>query len=162
MGLDIRAFKNVKETEPKYDDYGDLDYNKCFTPGASLEWAREHFPGRAKSLVPNKFYGWEGEYYDFRAGSYSGYNWWRTKLEVFANIYCEDGAFYELINFADNEGYFDSETSKKLLDDFAKNIDKAMVYANGFTENGEYWFKKYTEWSLALTLASENGVIQFF
>lgn len=158
MGLDIRAFKNLKEVKnPKYDEYGELlDWKNQWKPGASMEWSESVWEGKGKPLNSQTVYEWE-ECFEFRAGSYSGYNQWRDWLNDFAG----DTAFQELIDFADNEGVIGSELSAKLYNDFRTYHDKAQKYSIELA-NGEWWFEKYCEWEKAFELAKDSGAVDFF
>lgn len=131
MGLDITAYKNLKVVEnPKFDEYGDLEnWETEWRPGSIMEWSEKQFPGHGEGIDHQKVYTWQEEF-DFRAGSYSGYNWWRSKLKQFA-----DGTdFEELINFADNEGVIGFIVSKKLAKDFKVNEEKAKEFAETLDE----------------------------
>lgn len=182
MGLDITAYKNLQIVEnPTLDEYGDLEnWETEWCPGESMSWSETHFKGRAEGVMADKVYTWEDRF-DFRAGSYSSYNIWRRKLQEFANqdlfkittdgmgnvgLECIDTAlidsdsFYELIEFADNEGVIGSVVSKKLLSDFIKNKSKAKEFSKTF-EEGNNWFYLYCDWLKAFEYASENGAIDF-
>lgn len=135
MGLDITARKNLKVVEkPELDEDGyPVNWETEWQPGASMEWSEECFPGRGEGVEPKAVYTWEDDY-GFRAGSYSGYNWWRSKLEEFA----EGDSFQELINFADNEGVIGPVVSKKLYKDFIENHERAVEFDKTLGE-GEWW-----------------------
>lgn len=157
MGLDITAYKNLKVVEnPKFDEYGELEnWDSEWMPGASMEWSEKHFQGRGEGIKHNLVYTWEDKF-GFRAGSYSGYNWWRAKLEQFA----DDKDFKELINFADNEGVIGYVVSKKLYKDFVSNYEKAIEYSETISD-GEYWLMNYENWEKAFEFASNNGAVDF-
>lgn len=157
MGLDIRAFKGLKEVKnPQFDQYGELiDWENQWNPGASMEWSESVWPGKGKPINPKSVYEWE-DCYHFRAGSYSGYNWWRDKLNEFAG----NVAFQELIDFADNEGVIGSELSKKLYDDFQKYHEKAFEFSMTLDDAG-WWFDKYHEWEKAFEMAKDGGAVEF-
>ncbi|UZD74736.1 hypothetical protein OM992_03295 [Bacillus siamensis] len=121
-----------------------------------MKWSEEHFPGRGEGVDPDKFYTSE-ESFSFRAGSYSGYGWWRRKLEEFKG----DTAFQELINFADNEGTIGPVVSKKLAKDFNEHADAAREYARTLGDAGEVWLYLYGDWKKAFEMASENGAVNF-
>ncbi|MFD5195046.1 hypothetical protein ACFVL4_16655 [Bacillus subtilis] len=158
MGLDITAYKNLKVVEnPQLDEYGDIkNWKTEWTPGESMKWSEEHFPGRGEGVDPDKFYTWE-ESFSFRAGSYSGYGWWRRKLEEFKG----NTAFQELINFADNEGTIGPVVSKKLAKDFNEHADAAREYARTLGDAGEVWLYLYGDWKKAFEMATENGAVNF-
>lgn len=157
MGLDIRAFRGLKEVEnPKYDEYGELlNWETQWNPGAGMEWSESVWPGKGKPVNPKSVYEWE-DIFKFRAGSYSGYNWWRDRLNEFAG----NVAFQELIDFADNEGVIGSELSKKLFEDFQAYHDKAEEYSKTITD-GMFWFERYCNWEKAFEMAKEGGAVEF-
>ncbi|MGV3267032.1 hypothetical protein [Cytobacillus pseudoceanisediminis] len=158
MGLDITAYRKLKVVEnPQFDQYGGLvNWTGEWMPGGSMEWSEKHFPGRGEGVDPQKVYTWEDSF-EFRAGSYSGYNWWRARLEKFA--VGED--FQELINFADNEGVIGPVVSRKLANDFNKNAERASLYALILGEEAGYWFKLYKLWQEAFEMAADSGAVDF-
>lgn len=158
MGLDITAYKKLKVVEnPQLDEDGEIvNWETEWRPGGSMEWSEKHFPGRGEGVDPQKVYTWEDSL-EFRAGSYSGYNWWRARLEKFA----EGEDFQELINFADNEGVIGSVVSRKLANDFNKNAERASLYALTLGEEADYWFKLYKLWQEAFEMAADSGAVDF-
>lgn len=157
MGLDITAYRKLEVVEnPKYDEYGELEnWDTEWKPGSSMEWAETYFPGRAEGLDSTAVYRWS-EKEVFRAGSYSGYNWWREKLAEFSG----KAAFQELINFSDCEGCIGSVVSKKLFQDFQTYESKAKGFSEGI-ENGKLWFEKYLNWKEAFEMAADGGAVDF-
>lgn len=160
MGLDITAYRKLKKVEnPILDEDGYVeDYEHNWKPGASMDWSESVWPGRGEGVDSQNVYEWE-EDFDFRAGSYSGYNWWRSKLEEFASD--KDGAFKELIDFADNEGVIGPVVSKKLYEDFKRYEKQAIDFSKTFETDGEYWFSKYKTWMQAFEVASDGGAVDF-
>lgn len=160
MGLDIVAFKKLSVVEePERDEYGDLiNYNTEWTPGSSMKWSEEHFPGRAEGLNADSVYTYE-KIYMFKAGSYSGYNEWRDQLNTFKG----KEAFQELINFADNEGVIGPVVAKKLYEDFKKNRHEALDYSMKRMKEDEslLFMELYEEWTKAFKVASDNGAVNF-
>lgn len=156
MGLDINVYKNLKIVEkPEFDEDGYvLNWDSEWMPGESMVWSEEHFPGRGEGVNPRTVYSWEDKI-RFRAGSYSGYNWWRRQLEQFA----KGNDFQELINFADNEGVIGSVVSKKLANDFAENLEEAVEFAVHL--ESETWLELYNDWKKAFEMASNNGAVEF-
>lgn len=63
--------------------------------------------------------------------------------------------FYDLIDFADNEGCLDFEVSKKLYSDFEKYQTVAKEKLS------EGWFERYEDWMNIFKHASNNGVVDF-
>jgi len=126
------------------------------------------FPAQAEG-IEDGYYGYENSM-DFRAGSYSGYNQWRDELARMAGYapvasdhspYAagawqkKSGPFWELINFADNEGCIGPKTSAKLAKDFAEFQHAADL-------NPDEWFRqKYAYWRKAFELASNDGAVDF-
>lgn len=156
MGLDITAYKNLKLVEkPELDEDGEIvNWDSEWKPGASMEWSEKHFSGRGEGVNPNSVYTWEDSF-GFRAGSYSGYGWWRRQLGQFA----KGDDFQELINFADNEGVIGPIVSKKLANDFSKNLEEAIEFAAHL--ESEDWLELYNLWHRAFEIASENGAVDF-
>ena len=158
MGLDITAYENLKMVEnPQLDEDGcPVNWDSEWMAGASMEWSESVRAGRGEGVDPKAVYTYENEF-GFRAGSYIGYNWWRNKLEAFA----EGNSFQELINFADNEGVIGSVVSSKLYNDFSNNLEKAEAYSKTLGVEGEWWFKNYQNWMKAFDMASQNGAVDF-
>jgi len=110
------------------------------------------------------------EEFDFRAGSYSGYNRWREQLSRFAlgvppetvwgNPEYIGKPFYELIEFSDCEGFIGPAIAEKLSRDFQQHTQDAIKWANQYADGG-YWLQKYHDWMKAFRLASDNGVVRF-
>ncbi|QTG87257.1 hypothetical protein [Bacillus amyloliquefaciens] len=157
MGLDIKAFKNLKviKNPPYHEDEGEL-IEIQWTPGDSMKWSEKHFPGRGEGVNPDKVYTWEDSF-SFCAGSYVDYGKWRSQLVKF--IGSEGNAFRELINFADNEGVIGSVVSKKLAKDFKEYEDEARKFS--VMVEDPLWFELYGEWKKAFELAAENGAVDF-
>lgn len=159
MGLDITAYKNLKEVEkPTFDEFGELEnWETQWIPGDSMKWSEKHFPGRGEGVNPDGVYEWDDSY-SFRAGSYFGYGWWRNKLSEFKGFESDD--FKELINFADNEGVIGGFVSCKLFKDFSTNVESAVKYSSTF-EEGKSWLQLYFRWMTAFGFASQSGAVAF-
>lgn len=157
MGLDINAYKGLRKVEnPKFDSDGELEnWEIQWLPGASMKWSESVWPGKGKPIDADTVYEYE-DCFEFRAGSYSGYNRWRDDLEKFKG----DVAFQELIDFADNEGVIGSELSAKLRDDFKKYHDEAMEFAKR-EDVCMHFFESYCNWEKAFAMAAENGAVEF-
>lgn len=178
MGLDIGYYSNVclsDKDDENYDDYAAITYNAtCF----------EYQLG---SLKINQRYDLteKSEYDSFRAGSYSGYNWWREQLSIMAGYESANevwennnlntrylklneingeenvfGPFVELINFSDCEGVIGPEISKKLYKDFVDFDEKAKEYKMD-KDYENYFYTKYCEWKEAFRVASDGGLVHF-
>lgn len=77
-------------------------------------------------------------------------NWQKLEKEI-------KMPFYELINFADNEGCLDFEISQKLYNNFVEWKDKAM----DFYSHDEYYKNKYCEWLNIFEKGKDKGVVVF-
>lgn len=169
MGLDITAYARLtKLPEPP------IRGQDC--PDGQF-WCRLNtdFPGRANDLEDRAAYSYERRI-GFAAGSYSGYGEWREELAKLAGYpavshrsYWEKepqllhaagawerdgGPFWELINFADNEGVIGALVSAKLAKDFNAFQTKA-------NEVGGWFLRKYNEWRQAFELAADCGAVDF-
>lgn len=170
MGLDIRVFKNAKFVSDNDGDREDLAY----------VYTLEGHEARIRDM--KRGYYEAEEVMSFRAGSYSGYNHWRNLLalaihDMPAEEIWEQASglekvaaegmgmppFFELINFADNEGCIGPSVSKKLYKDFCEHEAKFTAYIKNKVEPDivDWDLGKYQEWKEAFRLASENGFVSF-
>jgi len=111
------------------------------------------------------------EEFDFRAGSYSGYNRWRDQLSRFAHGVSPETVwgnadyvgkpFYELIEFSDCEGFIGPVVATKLSRDFQEHTSEAIKWSRQYGAEADYWLQKYHDWMKAFRLASDNGVVRF-
>ena len=165
MGLDITA---VSEAKLCGQPLGEHDGH--WKEGHVYAWVNEAFPDR-NGAFKNGCYVVKDQF-GFRAGSYSGYNYFREILsEAVLGVSPEvvwkepakyqDSAFYELINFADNEGILGTEVCCKLAGDFAANRLTFVEYVEVNVADSDYFITKYEEWTKAVDLACCNGFIQF-
>lgn len=155
MGLDINAYRNCKLVS---------DGAKGFPTGDNTAWpyVNPSFPQRADAILHHHWYKYEDKT-RFCAGTYDAYGEWRTELARLAGYAKEDswngtitsGPFYELINFADNEGIIGAETSAKLAADFAAHEAEAQQKME------PYDFDRYQRWKQAFEIASQNGMVEF-
>lgn len=169
MGLDITAYRQLKkvdDSEIQRDEEGQIDEDVFDYDNHHRFYVHSHYPERASEIDSDSAYT-STEEYGFRAGSYSGYNNWRNSLAQLAGYESIDGRhdkgawetdggpFWELITFSDCEGVIGSHVSKKLLADFL-SFDTAAK-----THGGEYFYEVYQEFTKGLTLASDNGALEF-
>lgn len=163
MGLDITVFTNPKliiEGTPKADQ----DYDGWFVRG------NRDFPYHAVGL-PEGVYQ-DHESWGFRAGSYSGYNYYRNVLAR-AGMGADDKTvwdnpvryvnkpFYEQVNFSDCEGVIAGPMLKKLATDYKENRLKFIQEASQVGDT-EWLIQKYDEWAQAFEdAAKSNGFIVF-
>lgn len=168
MGVDITGYRdaepwdeitneNFEERECEFFDNGGIHVYtiECFRD--RLDGAKEGYYKSSGSV--------EGP-----SLSYGGYGAWRRALcEAFLFVPIEtawersdvyDGKpFYELINFADNEGAIGSETSAKLAKDFAEHQEKADAL---WGEETMGWnIKTYNLFRQACEAAANSGFVVF-
>lgn len=172
MGLDISYYSKVVESNDKTFEDG------LFIHDSFLEYQL----GSLKKLYVYDLTE-KSESGSFRAGSYSGYNFWRNKLAIFAGYgsaenvwkkynFMSNGMryfklkkisneevniepFVELIYFSDCEGIIGPEICKKLYEDFVKFDDEAQKVDYG------YFYEKYLDWKEAFRVASDGGLVHF-
>lgn len=164
MGLDITWYRECKLAPTAVQQ--DVDA----PDGMFRAYVNSHFPGREGQIKDRTVYTYERSD-GFRAGSYSGYNGWREQLAVLAGYPAERGSghshdhsagawavasgpFWELINFADNEGIIGAEVSAKLAKDFETFLPQA-------TAIGGYFAELYGRWRNAFEQAQHNGCVDF-
>lgn len=169
-GLDITAYRGLTLVpSPRLDADG--------LPIGPREVMLEpvNDPERFEPLKPGAVYRY-AEAFEFRAGSYSGYNEWRNELARLAGNkptatpgddgkmqprYDEtvwrdkSGPFWELIDFSDSEGVIGPLACKRVLGDFVRFHEAAKAHPDeGFRESYEDWMK-------AFALCAEGGAIEF-
>lgn len=66
-----------------------------------------------------------------------------------------DIPFYDFIDFADNEGCLDWETSAKIYEDFVKWNLLAQCTMD------EYYYSKYSQWLKTFEVGKDRGVVVF-
>ena len=175
MGLDISAYeKLVFLTDGSgFDEEGEVDYDNDFM----LLYLNPDFPEQASDLPKDLPCKSVGGALSFRAGSYGGYNAWRSQLAEFAGYplgpdssstgrpmipsfaagawSAPAGPFWELIKFSDCEGTIGPAICKKLATDFA-------IYQEVIDDNADDYFKElYAQWRSAFELASKEGAVSF-
>jgi hypothetical protein len=173
MGLDIRAYSQVELIETT-----DLDTweEKCY-PAESGPYGRETiyiygpndagFEEHLSGIQVYGVYGYADEF-EFRAGSYGGYNEWRDWLSrsflgvparaVWENREKYRGEpFFYLINFSDCEGIIAGVAAKKLAKDFANHKLRAL----NVPRSDDWFINKYNDWRKAFALASDHGLVEF-
>jgi hypothetical protein len=144
MGLDITAYSRMVPLE--------CDSESC---DHVCPYVNPDFPEQADG-VSDQCYGktLQSQVHAFRAGSYSGYNWWRDEL---ANMARGSAAFQELIEFSDCEGTIGPRTSRKLAADFARFQERADARKDDST----MFTEKYRLWRKAFDIAADGGFVRF-
>lgn len=122
MGLDIHACSSVKLYEGPFNEDGTPEDDD----EPRLLYNMPPFVGRAPDILNDTYYWVEGDTW-FAGMPYSTYNRWRSALARMAGYDSDQdcweqsaGPFWELINFADNEGCISSSIAAKLADDFER------------------------------------------
>jgi len=176
MGLDIKAGSKIVFIEAYNNSEVFEDKYYTYDPGKPCPYVNLYpervFRNRHKPL---KFDGKEfacyridGETFEFRAGSYGGYNDWREWLSRMANgltpreIWQQRDKrkiralpFYPLIDFSDCRGTLGSIVAARLANDFASHRERAERV-------GDAWqVAKYHKWHKACVLAADDGFIKF-
>jgi hypothetical protein len=172
MGLDITAYSKLRhigdhEFDPELNEGEPGPW--CFYDGHVQSWAYSDFTASFRGIPilttrDGLSHGGcleitsETQTHGFRAGSYSGYNAWRSDLASQFNPDGDEGKpFYELIWFADNEGAIGPDAAKDLLEDFRAHAD---VYAPP-RRWGAGLAEVYADWTRAFELAADGGLVNF-
>ena len=173
MGLDISAYRGLKAAPDAAlggdGNPQDWDSHVVFRQTA-LDYTEKEWPGRTEGLRAGVYAPTEA--FSFRAGSYSGYNYWRNQLavlafgkpaeKVWADASIKAGPFYELIHFSDCEGVIGPVVSKKLAADFVENQQKAEMSAAAMgLGEGDFFLRSYANWRRAFEMASDGGAVDF-
>lgn len=156
MGLDVKVYGNIRVA--KNEDYADF---KAYV-------IDEDWKHKIKNLQDGKSYSGDVV---FRGVSYpySQHSRFREELiKLIDRDYLLDSEgkikwpelpseipFYDLVNFADNEGCLDWEVSSTIYNDFEKFKEKAKLKMNG------YDYDCYEIWLNTFKSASINGVVVF-
>lgn len=182
MGLDMSCYSNVKpatdghdipdgESWCEADDhvkvYAYSGFTHALTGVAAETTVTNTDLGGGMLEVKGCYDTSESEYHGFRAGSYGGYNAFREELANMVgrsagHYWGGDGnpdwPFYELVNFADNEGTLDWVCAKALLDDFLQYRDE---FARRNPPEKNWWLETYDDWITGLRLAADHGLVVF-
>lgn len=163
MGLDITAYEIIERLDPQPSDDGN------YGEGDRYFYVERHKRARG---MQSGYYRTSGRFYNFRAGSYHGYNAWRAELSQMTlgcspNIVWNSPKtfagkpFVELIDFSDCEGTIGPEVSAKLARDFDKHETLARTFASKSSEDGDLFLAKYYDWQKAFHLAADHGAVSF-
>lgn len=161
MGLDVTAYRKLTPAPDGVDEHGGATDGHV----RLSDIMEEHFPGRMEGIAPGVYS--TADEFDFRAGSYGGYNEWRDELarlaghssarHVWSLIKVNPalkGPFVELINFADNEGVIGPIVAAKLARDFTQFIGEAEA-------RGGWFLDRYRFWQRAFEMAADGGAVDF-
>jgi hypothetical protein len=156
MGLDVRTYGNIKLAENEED----ADFTAFVID--------EDWKHKIKNLQDGKAYNGDVVFTGV-SYPYLAHNRFREKLVKLVgreDLLDNEGKikwdelpteipFYDLINFADNEGCLDWEVSATIYSDFEKYNFKAKLEMN------EYDYSKYETWLETFKSAKNDGVVVF-
>lgn len=160
MGLGVSVYKNIKKTEDNYD----YDFQAYVID--------DSWKDRIKNLEYNAYY--IGDVTDTSISyPYSAHNRFRVELIKLIernDLLASEGyiqwdkldpkmPFYELINFADNEGCLDWEVSEKLYNDFFEWELQAERKYEGYDQIHN--LRIYKKWLSIFEEAKDKGVVVF-
>ncbi|MFB8003958.1 hypothetical protein [Nocardia sp. NPDC056000] len=122
------------------------------------------FERSMRGLFAGGCYERSGKTYEFFAGGYSEYNDFRETLCRAVHVVgprtiweepdaWADTPFFELINFADNEGHIGPISAADLAEDF--NTHRDQITARLSDDFRQY----YEHWATALQLAAGTGIV---
>ncbi|WP_392603285.1 hypothetical protein [Stutzerimonas sp. CQPMC-PStu] len=134
------------------------------------------FTERFAGLTEGKVYRYESAF-DFRAGSYSWYNYWRNELAKLAgneqtpymSFNGETELRYDATVWKTKKAHFGS-----LLISQMRKASSAPLHANEFTKTSfiiksshqkhpdEYFRTSYQDWMKAFSMCANNGAIVFY
>lgn len=160
MGVDIYAYSKIRPT--KLD--GDDDY--------FIAYVHPDFPDRAVGIIDGTMYTFEISF-EIYSGNSRGFCRWRNALAKLAGYArtpdterpeyesyattawnATSGPFWELINFADNEGVISGTVITKLANDFAEYQAKADAVGGWIADY-------YALFRQGFELATDEGAISF-
>lgn len=164
MGLDVAYFRDAVAIEPPKNVTNIVEWANSVGAGRyyTLGGMKERLEGIESEWVTGQYRG------IFRVGGYSWYGRWRNRLSLSVlGVAAQDvwrnpekfaaQPFYELIDFADNEGCIGPTVSAKLSTDFAENRENAL---NGgdVTEADTLLYDNFAK---AFEEAAKNGFVKF-
>lgn len=162
MGLDIRAYSQLKDTGRPFD--WDTDEGEAYIP-----YNHPDFATRCVEFTPGNAFECEGDLHAC-VGAYSYYGAWREQLAKLAGYsplveglrpYSEgawaatEGPFWELIDFTDCDGVLGTAVCQKLAKDFAAYEESARRLGD------EDFLYTYLQFKAAVELASDGGAVVF-
>lgn len=174
MGLDVYVYKDVEFIEVDEIVSDENEYYLLSKSGKRYEedefyslYFNPHFPNQSKD-IPSTAFVYKSYDFSMRAGSYGGYNKWRSQLaalvgygeidksqEADMNAFkCTVGPFINLIRFSDCEGVISSTVSKQLAAEFE-------MYEEQAKKQDVFFYNKYLEFKKVFEIASENGIVVF-
>lgn len=168
MGLDITAFSNVRAIGPMPED---VDWDEIYDNDQRIIFVNPHFPLSGQGLLDNYIYDVsQSKAISFAAGSYGGYNVFRSLLAKAAGYDHEDAwsdekdfqeaPFFEIVNFSDCEGTIGPVAALHLYHDFVTHRDKFIEEVKDDTWKNSR-IARYDFFTKAFRLASDKGFVIF-
>jgi len=179
MGLDISAYRKLTKLDVLFNEDGEpVDPETRETLDDYLKvYANPDFPGRAEGLEDHACYSYADAEHVF-SRSYGGYNRWRETLAKLAGYPMDErqmfgvreashaaaawngkvksvAPFWELVNFADNEGTIGPVVAAKLLRDFIEFDERAKAITEGD------FYEGYCDMRRGLEMAADGGALSF-
>ncbi len=176
MGLDITAYRQLTKLDVLFNEDGEPIDPSTNEPMENYfkPYSNPDFPGRADGL--DGTYSYEYAEHVFSRG-YGSYGRWRETLAKLAgyplhervkfgaveashaaaawNGKIIEGPFYELVNFADNEGTIGPIVAAKLLRDFVEFDERAKAITEPLFYDG------YCDMRRGLEIAADSGALDF-
>ena len=157
MGLDASIYLEVEETQDKENS----DFI-AYVIHESWKWKIKnlkdhgHYMGSHFGYACNYSYGTHRTFRDHLTAIAQG------KSEPVDFLTAEpETIFYDLTDFADNEGCLDWEVCQKLYQEFEEQKQNAKNYFEK-QEDGDWWYSVYVKWMESFKNAGKhNGVIVF-
>lgn len=176
MGLDISSFRRAAPVSPEEqeqinaaEDPRDLAYDL----NAHMPYVHPDWPARVAPLRPGVAYrGEEGPSWSVSYGGYAAFRhnlaalvgitdlpaWWRDPNP--------ETPFFEILDFADNEGAIGSDACAALARDFAEWQAHADAFApplrgGGWPEDAARWRARYADLRCVFEWAADGGWVDF-
>ncbi len=163
MGLDVAYYCGISpDFDAKADEDGEYGPDLVvFAVHGCAKWSK--IEEGVVAGVPFRY----SERYEFRVGSYSGYDDWRNQLAEMSGWALEEdpgedevvsGPFAELIRYSGSDGTIGTKACAKLHQDFVDWYDRAEAYGESEDPPG-YFMLHYDLWLEAFGATAENGVV---
>jgi hypothetical protein len=162
MGLDIRAYSQLKDTGRPFD--WAVDEENAYIPHNHQDFAT-----RCVEFTPGNAFEYKSSY-RAHIGLYITYVNWREQLAILAGYSpatrgshpyslgawaATEGPFWELIDFTDYDGVLGTAVCQKLAEDFAAYEESARRLGD------EDFLYTYLQFKAAVEWASDGGAVVF-
>lgn len=183
MGLDVTAHEILTPIPGSHSQSCTMDPDEAWESGHHHVFVHQDFPksfagfthteaGQHNWIVGTECYQASGEPLKWRAGSYSGYGDFRESLAAYVGVQdiykvwdspeqYEEIPFFEIIHFADNEGWIGPSACARLAADFEQHKDAYLALRVGEWFQHRYWSEKYSAFLDGFKLAAHTGGVNF-